>query len=163
MIIDLTNIEVNDTQYLSTSGTHTVKVTGIKEDFTNNGNPMIKVSMQTKNKELYMEDFVLTDNALWKLKIFTKALKMPNVIDTDLMKDRYVIGHFERETYTKKDGKQGSKVVSKKWEESSLTNTLIEKPQPKVIREPSNQPQPKAETYTIPNTIVNHEIDTDEI
>ena len=169
MIIDLTNIEA--TSFLSHEGTYTLKVIKVDESQTTaNGNPVIKVTMQTKDGEIYTEDFVVTDNALWRLKLFTKALKMPNVVDTRQMVGRYVIGEFKHEDYVKKDGTQTKILKAVKWHPSKYTNTLEAPPQAggqAQYRQPPaqqqyQQPQPEPQTNqqaTLPEV----DIDDDSI
>lgn len=140
MRIDLTDVE--ETVFLSAEGKHLMKVIGVDETkFTPNGNQILRVTMQSKNGEIYNEDFVLTEKALFRVKVFTKALKMPNVIDTSLMVGRYVYGNFVYEDYTKKDGSAKKIIVCKGWEESKLTNTLKEAPVVEVIQ-PEKSPLP---------------------
>ena len=128
MIIDLTDI--NTTSFLDKEGTFTLKVVKIDESkTTQNGNQVLEVTLKSKDDENYTEQFVLTEKALWKLKLFTKALKMPNVIDTKMMLHRYVIGEFKYEDYTKKDGTTVKMLRCVKWLPSKHTNTLTKQPQ----------------------------------
>ena len=64
---------------------------------------------------------------MFRIKMFTKALKMPNVLDTELMIDRYVNIEVVEEPYQDRNGnnKIAYKVAS--YEESSQTNTLESK------------------------------------
>jgi len=128
MIIDLTNVDT--TSFLDKEGTFTLKVVKVDESkFTQNNNQVLEVTLKTKDDEFYTEQFVITEKALWKLKLFTKALKMPNVVDTKMMLHRYVIGEFKYEDYTKKDGTQMKVLKCVKWHPSKHTNTLTEEPQ----------------------------------
>lgn len=132
MIIDLTNIDEQEPEklpYLARTGKILLKVTKVKDGgITKNGNKVLKVFFKSKEGELYIEEIVMTIDSLWRLKILTKALKMPNVIDTDQMLNRYVYGQFINENYNKNDGTVGTKVVAKSWETSELTNTLQAEP-----------------------------------
>ena len=136
MIIDLTNIEETEQEklpYLARTGRILLKVTKVKDGgITKNGNKVLKVFFKTKEGELYIEEIILTQEALWRLKVLTKALKMPNIVDTDMMANRYVYGNFSQENYNKNDGTIGQKVVVKSWEQSDLTNTLSEAPKVNV-------------------------------
>lgn len=133
MIIDLTNIEETEQEklpYLTRTGRILLKVTKVKDGgITKNGNKVLKVFFKTKEGELYIEEIVMTIDSLWRLKILTKALKMPNVVDTDQMANRYVYGQFLSENYNKNDGTVGTKVVAKSWEPSELTNTMQAEPE----------------------------------
>lgn len=133
MIIDLTNVEETEQEklpYLARTGKILLKVTKVKDGgITKNGNKVLKVFFKTKEGELYIEEIILTQEALWRLKVLTKALKMPNVVDTDQMVNRYVYGHFLSENYNKNDGTVGTKVVAKSWEPSELTNTMQAEPE----------------------------------
>lgn len=133
MIIDLTNIEETEQEklpYLARTGRILLKVTKVKDGgITKNGNKVLKVFFKTKEGELYIEEIVMTVDSLWRLKILTKALKMPNVVDTDMMTNRYVYGQFLSENYNKNDGTVGTKVVAKSWEPSELTNTMQAEPE----------------------------------
>lgn len=133
MIIDLTNIEETEQEklpYLARTGRILLKVTKVKDGgITKNGNKVLKVFFKTKEGELYIEEIVMTVDSLWRLKILTKALKMPNVVDTDQMANRYVYGQFLSENYNKNDGTVGTKVVAKSWESSELTNTMQAEPE----------------------------------
>lgn len=133
MIIDLTNIEETEQEklpYLARTGRILLKVTKVKDGgITKNGNKVLKVFFKTKEGELYIEEIVMTVDSLWRLKILTKALKMPNVVDTEMMANRYVYGQFLSENYNKNDGTVGTKVVAKSWEPSELTNTMQAEPE----------------------------------
>lgn len=121
-IYDLTNVE--ETQWINEVGTFTVKVISVKQDKTNNGNAVEKVTFADKFNAQISDEFVVTDKALWKMKIFSKALKLPTVTDTDTWIGRYVVIHTAKETYIKNDGTQGEKIVIKWYEASNLTNTV---------------------------------------
>ncbi len=124
MRLDMTNVE--EKSYLK-QGKHFVKVIKQEETFSHNGKPILKVTFQDKNGATISDDFYLTDQAMFRVKMFTKALKMPNIIDTELMVDRYVNIDVMEEPYTDKNG--NSKVAYKiaNYEESNQTNTLDQK------------------------------------
>ena len=119
-IYDLTNVQ--ETQFISEPGEYLVKVISVKQDKTANFNDIEKVTFQTKDGLQISDEFVVTDRALWRMKIFTKALKLPTVTDTDDWVGRYVKITVESENY-KKDGADKQKFVIKGYAESSLTNT----------------------------------------
>lgn len=133
MIIDLTNIEETEQEklpYLTRTGRILLKVAKVKDGgITKNGNKILKVFFKSKEGELYIEEIILTQEALWRLKVLTKALKMPNIVDTDMMVNRYVYGQFLSENYNRNDGTVGIKVVAKSWESSELTNTMQSEPE----------------------------------
>lgn len=137
MIIDLTNVEESEGEklpYLQRAGKILLKVTKVREGgITKNGNKILKVFFKSREGELYIEEIVMTIDSMWRLKTLTKALKMPNVIDTELMINRFVFGNFTQENYTRNDGTVGQKFVSKSWEPSELTNTLSEAPKVNVM------------------------------
>ena len=130
-VYDLT--DVVEAQFINEAGEYTVKVISVTEGKTEYGNPIEKVVFKTREDLQISDEFVVTDRALWKMKIFTKALKLPTVTDTDQWVGRYVKIHVGTENYAKNDGTKGSKFVIKKYEESPLTNTQI--PQPITLEE----------------------------
>ena len=95
----MTNTEAH--QYIQREGEYLLKVIKVDQDRTANFNDVIKVTFQNKSGEVHIEDFVITEKALFKLKLLTKALKMPNVIDTNMMQDRYVKAVIKTENYQK--------------------------------------------------------------
>lgn len=121
MRIDLTSVQVEDVEreYIKQEGVFTLKVVKLTSGKTTNGNDQLKVHFQDKFGKYAIADFVLTDNALWALKVLTKALKLPNVIDTEMMLDRYVIAHIKA-----KRTQNGEIFEIKKYEPSKLTNTM---------------------------------------
>ena len=125
-VYDLT--DVVEAQFINEAGEYTVKVISVTEGKTEYGNPIEKVVFKTREDLQISDEFVVTDRALWKMKIFTKELKLPTVTDTDQWVGRYVKIHVGTETYAKNDGTKGSKFVIKKYEESPLTNTQILQP-----------------------------------
>ena len=118
---DLTGVA--ETQFISEAGEYTLKVINVVQDKTANFNDVEKVIFQTKEALQISDDFVVTDKALWKMKLFTKALKLPTVTDTDEWVGRYVKATVGLETY-EKDGQLKQKCVITKYAESNLTNTL---------------------------------------
>lgn len=135
MQIDLTNIETEDTrrEYIREEGEFTVKVVKVTEGKTSNQNPQIKVHFQDRNGRFAIDEFVLTESALWKLKLLTKALKLPNVINTEMFYERYV-----KITLKAKQTTNGHIYEIKKYEPSNLTNTW-EYQAPKAHYEPAPQ------------------------
>ena len=91
MRIDLTNVDAENEErtYIKREGEFTLKVVKVTQGKTSNGNDQIKVHFQDRGGQFAMDEFVLTQNSLWKLKVFTKALKLPNIIDTNMFIDRY--------------------------------------------------------------------------
>ena len=147
-IVDLTNVEAEEQErvYIKQEGKITLKVVKVTEGKTSNGNDEIKVHFQDKAGRWAIDNFVLTPNALWKLKVLTKALKLPNVVDTNLFIDRYVIATFK----AKQTQNGGTIYEIKKYEPSKLTNTY-EPPQPQVVYENAQgeQYQPQQQSLDI--------------
>lgn len=160
MIIDLEHIELEDGEraYIKQEGKVTLKVVKITESKSQNNNPIIKVHFQDKIGRFAIDDFTITQNALWKLKAFTKALKMPNMIDTNLMIDRYVIADFK----AKKTTNGGEIFEIKKYEASSLTNTMEKMPIPTTY-ENMQQNHQNTHTQQMPQAQAPIDIDEDEI
>ena len=123
-IYDLTNVE--ETHWLNTVGEHTVKVVSVTAGSTRNGNDVEKVLFMDKDNAQIMDEFVITDKALYRMKLFTKALKLPEVNDTDQWVGRYVKINTATEKYTKNDGSQGEKIVIKSYEPSNLTKPYVQ-------------------------------------
>ena len=97
---------------------------------------------------------------MWKIKIFTKALKLPNMVDTNLFIDRYVKATLK----AKKTQSGGTIYEIKKYEASPLTNTY-EAPAPQQYdatqynHNNQNAPQQNHQDQ-LPNV---NDIDDDEI
>lgn len=134
MILDLTNVPTRE--YIQAPGKHLLKVIGVEEDVAKTGNSLLKVTMVNDKKQLYIEDFYLSEKALFKLKIFTKALKMPNVVDTHMMLHRYVNATLAEEEYVKMDGCKAKRLTCNAWEPSERTNTQETKA-PVVVKTPT--------------------------
>ena len=111
---DLTNVE--ETQWIKTVGQHIVKVIGVTQGKTSNNNDVEKVTFQNANKEQIKDEFVVTENSLWKMKAFTKALKLGDVVNTDQWVGKFVVITTGEETYPKNDGSEGKKIVIKFYE-----------------------------------------------
>ena len=122
-VIDLTNVDLEDKErvYIKQEGAIILKVVKVTEGKSASGYDEIKVHFQDKAGRWAIDNFVLTPNALWKLKVLTKALKLPNIVDTDMFIDRYVIAHFK----AKSTANGGTIYEIKKYETSKLTNTYI--------------------------------------
>ncbi|MDY0193592.1 MAG: hypothetical protein RBR93_08695 [Aliarcobacter butzleri] len=132
MRIDLSNIDAENQEriYIKKEGEYILKVVKVTQGKTSNNNDQIKVHFQDRRGQYAMDEFVLTDNSLWKLKVFTKALKLPNIIDTNMFIDRYV-----KATIKAKATQNGGTIYEiKKYEPSNLTNTYIAQ-EPKVTYE----------------------------
>lgn len=124
--------EAEDRVYIKQAGNFTLKVVKVTFGKTNNNNETIKVHFQNNKMEYITDEFVLTDNALWKLKLLTKALKLPNIIDTDMFINRYVGAEIVEKTT-----RNGGVIFQiKKYAPSKLTNTY----EPPVEYEHQNQP-----------------------
>lgn len=121
MNIDLTGVDAEQDErvYIKQEGKITLKVVKVTEGVTSNQNPQIKVHFQDRQGRWAIDEFVVTDNALWKLKVFTTALKLPNKIDTNMFIDRYV-----EATFKAKATQNGGQIFEiKKYEPSKFTNT----------------------------------------
>lgn len=130
--IDLTGIEAENEErvYIKQAGNFTLKVVKVTEATAQSGNKKIKVHFIDKHGRYTIDEFTLTKNALWKLKLLTKALKLPNVLDTDMFLDRYVIATVEE-----KPTQSGGIIYQiTKYEASSLTNTYVRE-EPKISHE----------------------------
>lgn len=135
MRIDLSNVDAEneDRKYIKKEGEFTLKVVKVTSGKTSNGNEQIKVHFQDINGNYAIDEFILNENSLWKLKIFTKALKLPNIIDTDMFISRYV-----KATIKAKATQNGGTIYEiKKYEPSKLTNTYVAT-QPKTNYEARN-------------------------
>ena len=134
MIIDMTNVE--DYIPLKEEGRFTLKVVEVSDPKGNkNGNPYIVVTVKDKEDRQHKEIFYVTDKALPMLKGFTKALKMPNVVDTNMMVGRY----FECEMKKRVEDNEERYYITN-FKESKLTNTLS--PGSTTDREPAREPFP---------------------
>jgi|LGOV01.1.fsa_nt_gb hypothetical protein len=129
MIINTTGVDADTTErvYIKQEGELTLKVVRVTEGKTQNNNPQIKVHFQDKQDRWAFDEFVITPNAMWKVKIFTKALKLPNVVDTNLFIARYV-----KATFGTKKTANGEIYEIKKYEASPLTNTY--EPQQQAVQ-----------------------------
>ena len=124
MRVDLTNVE--EKSFLK-AGRHLVKVIKEEQTFSSKGTPVIRVTFADKNKAQITNDFFMTDDAMFRLKLFTKALKMPNIIDTELMVGRYVNINVVDEPYVDKMGAHKITQKIESFEEAGQTNTLEQK------------------------------------
>ena len=113
-VYDLTNVE--ETQWIRTVGQHIVKVVSVAQSKTSNDNIVEKVTFQNANKERISDEFVVTENSLWKMKVFTKALKLGDVVNTDQWVGKFVVITTAEESYKKNDGSDGKKIVIKFYE-----------------------------------------------
>ena len=132
MVIDLTDIEIENDEriYIKKEGIFVLKVVKITEGKTSNNNKQIKVHFQDRNGHFAIDEFVIVKNSLWALKVLSKALKLPNIIDTNMFIDRYV-----KATIKAEPTQNGGVVYKiKKYEPSNLTNTYIAQ-HPKVVYE----------------------------
>lgn len=111
---DLTGVE--ETQWIKTVGQHIVKVIGVTQGKTSNHNDVEKVTFQNQNKEQIKDEFVVTDNSLWKMKAFTKALKLGDVVNTDQWIGKFVVITTGKESFAKENGEKGEKIVVKFYE-----------------------------------------------
>lgn len=111
---DLTGVE--ETQWIKTVGQHIVKVIGVTQGKTSNNNDVEKVTFQNANKEQIKDEFVVTENSLWKMKAFTKALKLGDVVNTDQWIGKFVVITTGKEGFTKENGEKGEKIVVKFYE-----------------------------------------------
>lgn len=111
---DLTGVE--ETQWIKTVGQHIVKVIGVTQGKTSNNNDVEKVTFQNANKEQIKDEFVVTENSLWKMKAFTKALKLGDVVNTDQWIGKFVVITTGKESFTKDNGEKGEKIVVKFYE-----------------------------------------------
>ena len=135
MRIDLTNVDAENEErrYIKREGEFVLKVVKVTQGKTSNGNDQIKVHFQNRDGQFVMDEFILTQNSLWKLKVFTKALKLPNIIDTNMFIDRYV-----KATIKSRTTQNGGVIYEiKKYEQSNLTNTYVAG-EPKVVYENQN-------------------------
>lgn len=123
MQVDLTGVDAEQDErvYIKQEGKITLKVVKVTEGVTSNNNPQIKVHFQDRQGRWAIDEFVVTDNALWKLKVFTTALKLQNKIDTQMFIDRYV-----EATFKAKGTQNGGQIFEiKKYEPSKFTNTYV--------------------------------------
>lgn len=156
MRIDLSNIDAENEEriYIKKEGEFVLKVVKITHGKTSNGNDQIKVHFRDRAGNYAMDEFVITENSLWKLKVFTKALKLPNIIDTNMFIDRYV-----KATIKAKATQNGGTIYEiKKYEPSNLTNTYVAQ-EPQVIYEKQQTQQHLQASYEP----ANYEIDDDKI
>jgi len=160
MIVDTTGVNVEETErvYIKREGAIILKAVKVTEHTTKNGNPSFKVHFQDKVGHWAIDEFVITNNAMWKIKMLTKALKLPNVVDTNIIPDRYVIATFKA-----KATQNGGKIFEiKKYEPSKLTNTY-ERPAPQVVYENQPQQQYQPQQGELPQEAPVMDIDEDEI
>lgn len=140
MRLDLTNVE--EKSYLK-AGNHFVKVIKQEETFSHNGKPILKVTFANKSGAQISDDFYLTEQAMFRIKLLTKALKMPNVLDTELMINRYVNIEVVEEPYQDRNGNNKIAYKVSSYEEATQTNTLEQKdallPVEIVVKEPLKQ------------------------
>lgn len=127
---DLTGVE--ETQWIKTVGQHIVKVIGVTQGKTSNNNDVEKVTFQNANKEQIKDEFVVTENSLWKMKAFTKALKLGDVVNTDQWIGKFVVITTGKESFAKENGEKGEKVVVKFYEPYEHKKQQAPEPLPEI-------------------------------
>lgn len=159
MIINLEGVEVEDIErvYIKREGVITLKAVKVTEHTSRGGYPAFKVHFQDRAGHFAIDEFVVTDSALWRIKMLTKAFKLPNTVDTNLVVGRYVTATFKA-----KATQNGGQIFEiKKYEPSKLTNTY-EAPQQQQYQAPQqqNHQQQAGGQQELPPPI---DIDEDEI
>lgn len=162
MIINLEGVEVEDTErvYIKREGQITLKAVKVTEHKSTSGYPAFKVHFQDRAGHYAIDEFIVTDSALWRVKMLTKALKLPNTVDTNLVVGRYVIATFKA-----KATQNGGQIFEiKKYEPSKLTNTYeppkYQAPEP-VYHDHSNNVVSK-EQFDANNTQARADLDIDD-
>lgn len=112
-VYDLSGVE--ETRFINEVGEHLLKVVSVSQDKTSNGNDVEKVTFVNAEGEQISDEFVITPKALWKLKLFVKALKLPDVSSTDHWINRGVVATVRTEKYQKENGEKGEKLVISKY------------------------------------------------
>lgn len=97
---DLTNLP---------AGKHVLKVKKYEQVTASTGSPMIKITFENAKGETGIDNFVLTESALWKLKSLMQALFRQNFtgafnFDLDTMIGRTCTAVAKEEEYAKQDG-----------------------------------------------------------
>lgn len=127
------DLETEKRIYIKRAGKVTLKVVKVTEGLSPNNNKVLKVHFQDRNNEWAIDEFVITQNAMWKLKKIVMALKLGEVGNTDMFIGRYVVADFiERPTQN-----NGKIYEIKDYFQSNLTEEY--KPQPEIVIEDAPQ------------------------
>ena len=130
MIIDTRNTTVSETIFINKVGTFLFRIEKLEENgYTQAGDAMFNlhfkgVEQGTKTPVyLHREMFSVGTKSLWKIKLLEQGIKAPEVYDINDFVGRYVLATIISETYTKKDGTQGTGYKVNQWGYSSLNDS----------------------------------------
>lgn len=98
------------------AGKHVLKVKKYEQVTASTGSPMITVTFENAKGDIGIDNFVLTENALWKLKSLMVALFKQNFtgafnFDLDTMIGRTCTAVAKEEEYVKQDGTPSIRTV----------------------------------------------------
>jgi len=115
MSLGLSNIEVENRLYIEEQGVQVLKVKEVDQsNLTSNGNIVLRVTFINRDQRHISDNFVLTNSALWRVKLLTNALKLEGDPSADDITGRYVTAKIEREQYNS-NGIIKSKMVIKNY------------------------------------------------
>lgn len=131
MIINTKNVELNENVYINKEGKFLFKIEKFEEDgFTNSGDIRFKLmfkGVEVGTKEpvyIHSETFNVGQSSLWRIKQLEVAIKAPEVYDINDFIGRFVIANIKSESYTKKDGTNGTVYKVKSWEYSTFNDKM---------------------------------------
>ena len=154
MIINTKNVELNENVYINKEGKFLFKIEKFEEDgFTNSGDIRFKLmfkGVEVGTKEpvyVHSETFNIGQSSLWRIKQLEVAIKAPEVYDINDFIGRFVNANIKSESYTKKDGTNGTGYKVKSWEYSAFNDKMP--PIPEAKSDESNGIVKPSETPTI--------------
>lgn len=70
MVLDLSNIEIDEKDYIQEEGTYALKIIDIKEDKAQSGANMLTVEFVTKDNLYFNSNFTISENSMGIIKRF---------------------------------------------------------------------------------------------
>lgn len=106
--------EVKELQYVQEEGEYTFTIKAYETGESANGNEYHKYTCETADGESLNVSFYLTDKALWKYKMFVKALGLPTtgLVDFESLPSTLVgkqfVGEVTQRTSTRMNAETGA-------------------------------------------------------
>jgi hypothetical protein len=142
MVINCQNVKADnqDRVYIKYAGVTLLKVHSVTMGTSSNNNQQVKVHFQDKNENFITDTFVLTPNALWKIKLLAQALEVPaDIVNTD-----HFAGRYAEVTIKEKKTQNNGVIFEINKYEATKANKPFQAPQAEVVYQ-DDQVQQKVE------------------
>lgn len=180
-IISLDFSNVRELTNLS-AGKHVLKVKKYEQVQASTGNPMLTITFENAQGEIGIDNFVLTESALWKLKSLMVALFKQNFsgkfdFNLDTMIGKTCTAVAREEEYVKQDGTTSIRTVLDNYlpvndaDSMGVTPNAPQAPQPQVVQPQAPvmpqapvaptapvQPQPQVAPQPQPQAVVQPQV-----